>query len=577
MQFKSYALLAFLFLDVGAYAQTTVFTYQGRLIDAGVPASGNFDLRFTLHDTAALTNQIGNATNVAPITVSNGLFTVALDFGNVFDGDARWLQIGVRVFGDANPYTVLSPRQLLTSTPYAIQAISAGTASNVSGTLPATNLVGTVPDARLSTNVALLNGAANFSGNVSAPFLSGNGIGLTNVPGRIFDVIPTAANIQALPNTGYLATNDVTAVVVTLPASIRVGETVRVSASGAGGWILAQNAGQSILFGSLLNNIGSSWTPRETSRNWKAIASSADGSKLAAVVNGGHIFTSTNYGTTWTDRATLGNQNWTSIASSGDGSKLVAVASSGLYTSTNSGATWTLRQGSSSWTGVASSLDGVKLVAVAGAGLTTSTNSGATWTVRLGAANWSSVASSANGSNLVASIQSGSIYTSTNSGVNWVQRESPRNWSSVASSTDGTWLVAAVFGELLYTSSNAGANWTSNAVAQNWTSVTSSADGSRLAAAGDLGTVYISTDSGMSWLPRDTLPGLTWQAIASSGDGSTLAVAGANTPIYVSSQATTTPGTAGYLAGARLSAVEVVYCGNGVFMPITSMGTLRAR
>jgi hypothetical protein len=576
MQFKSYALFVLLFLEVVAYAQTTVFTYQGRLTDAGAPANETFDLRFTLHETAVLTNQIGSATNVAPVTVSNGLFTVSLDFGNVFDGGARWLQIGVRAFGDLNPYAVLAPRQLLTSTPYAIQAISAGTASNLSGTLPATSLVGTVPDAQLSANVALLNGAANFSGNVSAPFVSGNGTGLTNVPGRIFEVIPTASNIQALPNTGYLATNDNTAVVVTLPASIRVGETVRVSASGAGGWILAQNAGQSILYGNLLSNIGDSWTPRESSRNWKAIASSSDGSKLVAVVNGGHIFTSTNYGVAWTDRATLGNQNWTSVASSGDGNKLLAAASSGLYTSTNSGATWTLRQGPSSWTGVASSLDGQKLVAVAGAGITTSTNGGVAWTPRLLTPNWSAVASSANGSNLVAAVQNGLIYTSTNSGISWVSRENNRNWISVASSSDGTRLVAAAFGDLLYTSSNSGTNWTANLVAQNWTSVASSADGARLAAAGD-GIVFISTDSGMAWLPRDTLPVFGWQAIASSGDGSTLAVAGANTVIYVSSTATTTPGTAGYLSGARLSAVEVVYCGNGVFMPITSMGTLRAR
>ena len=60
-------------------------------------------------------------------------------------------------------------------------------------------------------------------------------------------------------------------------------------------------------------------------------------------------------------------------------------------------------------------------------------------------------------------------------------------------------------------------------------------------------------------------------------DASTPVVAGISIQIYVSCQATTTPGTAGYLSGARLSAVEVAYCGNGVFMLITSMGTVRAR
>ena len=39
----------------GAYhaaAIGTAFTYQGRLVDAGSPASGNYDLRFTVWDSA---------------------------------------------------------------------------------------------------------------------------------------------------------------------------------------------------------------------------------------------------------------------------------------------------------------------------------------------------------------------------------------------------------------------------------------------------------------------------------------------------------------------------------------------
>jgi hypothetical protein len=37
---------------------------------------------------------------------------------------------------------------------------------------------------------------------------------------------------------------------------------------------------------------GVTWTPRDSSRNWWAVASSADGSKLVAVVDGGQIYTS---------------------------------------------------------------------------------------------------------------------------------------------------------------------------------------------------------------------------------------------------------------------------------------------
>ena len=54
-----------------------------------------------------------------------------------------------------------------------------------------------------------------------------------------------------------------------------------------------------------------------------------------------------------------------------------------------------------------------------------------------------------------------------------------------------------------------------------------------------------------------------------------VAVANSN-PIYISSQATTTPGPTGYLTGSRLSAVELQHVGNGVFIPISYVGSIRA-
>ncbi len=57
--------------------------------------------------------------------MSDGLFTVALDFGDVFDGTPLWLRVSVRPAGVGN-YTVLSPRQALTPAPYAIYAAQVG-------------------------------------------------------------------------------------------------------------------------------------------------------------------------------------------------------------------------------------------------------------------------------------------------------------------------------------------------------------------------------------------------------------------------------------------------------------------
>jgi hypothetical protein len=630
VKLKFSGLLSLLLAVAAASAQTTAFNYQGQLSDNAVPANGWYDFRFTLHDTDTQPGQIGGSLTNAPVNVVNGLFTVALDFGgDAFDGSPRWLQIGVRSLNDVGPYTALSPRQPVNSVPYAIRALTAGSASNLLGTLPATNLTGTIPDARLSTNVALLsssavfrssvtatqfngggaglsnvpaagltgtvpdarlsanvallNGHAHFQGNLSAATLSGNGVGLTNVPGRIFEVIPTGASIQAQANFGYLATNETSAVVVTLPVTMRVGETVRVAGSGAGGWAIAQNAGQMILVGNLLDNTGFGWVPRENSRNWKGIASSADGNGLVAVVNGGQIFTSTNYGVNWTARDS--NRGWSAVASDADGVKLVASVNSGyIYTSTDSGANWTPRTASNirSWASVASSLDGTRLIAcAAGAGVFISGDSGGGWSLTLaGAGPWSGVASSGNGSNLVAVINGGQIYTSSSSGASgsWIARDSNRAWVSVASSTDGGRLVAAVNGGDLYVSTDFGTNWfvTGPGSPLNWTSVASSADGARLAAVINLGGIHVSTDSGANWQPRNGLPLLGWTTVASSADGSTLAAAGSSTQIYVASKATTTLGTAGRLTGARLSAVELEYLGNGQFMPISYVGTIRA-
>src|SRR6266446_915344 len=110
---------------LSTFAQGTTFTYQGRLNDGGNPATGIYDLRFTLYDAASNGNVPtggGPLTN-APTGVTNGLFTVTLDFGgSPFDGSPRWLEIGVRTNGSANPYATLTPRQALTASPYAITA-----------------------------------------------------------------------------------------------------------------------------------------------------------------------------------------------------------------------------------------------------------------------------------------------------------------------------------------------------------------------------------------------------------------------------------------------------------------------
>jgi hypothetical protein len=116
-----------------AEAQGTAFTYQGRLNDGGNPANGTYDLRFALYNDANAGAQQGNLLTNTATGVTNGLFTVTLDFSNQFPGAARWLEIAARTNGGGG-FILLSPRQQLTPTPYAIySAASAGFSGSLGG------------------------------------------------------------------------------------------------------------------------------------------------------------------------------------------------------------------------------------------------------------------------------------------------------------------------------------------------------------------------------------------------------------------------------------------------------------
>ena len=73
--------LAFLLAATSAFAQTSSFTYQGRLTDGGTAANGNYDLQFALFDSLSGGAQIGATQSINTVLVVNGVFNVSLDFG----------------------------------------------------------------------------------------------------------------------------------------------------------------------------------------------------------------------------------------------------------------------------------------------------------------------------------------------------------------------------------------------------------------------------------------------------------------------------------------------------------------
>ncbi len=237
-----------------------------------------------------------------------------------------------------------------------------------------------------------------------------------------------------------------------------------------------------------------------------------------------------------------------------------AAFSGDVWTSTDSGATWTDRTTSGpahaqAWRAVASDASGTNLVAatqglgVLGAGaIFTSTDAAATWTdttasqAGMGNQSWSAVASDATGQNLVAAGPGSGIWASTEAGVTRTNRtpadpkfeasfgDQVEGWSSIASDATGAKLVAAVDSGDVWTSENGGVTWSDTGPAaswQVWFSVASDSTGTNLIAVdglvdGNDGEVWTSTDGGLTWTDQATGQAAAsgpWDAVASNAAG----------------------------------------------------------
>ncbi len=161
LRFLTAVILCMLAFSHPAAAQSTAFTYQGRLDANGAPATGSYDLRFGLFSASSGGTPVATLVTNGSVAVSAGMFSTTLDFGNVFNGTNYFLEIGVRPGGTSGAFTTLTPRQTITPTPYALYAPTAG---GITGVLSANNL---------PPNVALLSDA-NFTGTI----ITGTGLEL---------------------------------------------------------------------------------------------------------------------------------------------------------------------------------------------------------------------------------------------------------------------------------------------------------------------------------------------------------------------------------------------------------------
>ena len=154
---------------------TKAFTYQGSLREAGVPAEGLYDLRVTVHDAAMGGTQLLFRV-FDDVAVSDGVFTLeipdragVLDPG-VFTGESRWIEIGVRpgASGSLDPFDVVSERQAISPTPYAIHSLTQGFSRDESVDAGSGVIVGGTGDDRVLVNRAMPLTPAEFFG-IDAP------------------------------------------------------------------------------------------------------------------------------------------------------------------------------------------------------------------------------------------------------------------------------------------------------------------------------------------------------------------------------------------------------------------------
>ena len=176
-----------------------------------------------------------------------------------------------------------------------------------------------------------------------------------------------------------------------------------IAMSSSGSLVLVSTASSSGASGLYLStNSGADYTaqPGPGSQIWRSVAMSSDGTKMAALSNT-VIWTSTDSGTSWTSTALpFTAYIYSSLSLSGDGSQLLAataiVGNGEIYTSSNFGVTWTLARKlcdnvlatcttinacNTRLSTAVSQTGSVMAVSVLDGGLYISTDTGSTWVV----------------------------------------------------------------------------------------------------------------------------------------------------------------------------------------------------
>ncbi len=228
------------------FAQTLLgdyFTYQGELLVNGQVANGNYEFEAQFYDASTNGNNIANNFNIAA-TVTDGIFTLQLDIGGgAFEGDEVWIELLVTPPGGGTQVSLL-PRQLITNSPYSIQAKYVGNDG-----------VSTLSIVNAAVTTSKLANAA-----VTSAKLAGDSVTSAKIVNGTIETVDISSQavtrVQIAANTIQRSEVDSTQIQERVTGTCAAGSSIRVIAqdgsvtceaddtgAGSAGWGLTGNAG----------------------------------------------------------------------------------------------------------------------------------------------------------------------------------------------------------------------------------------------------------------------------------------------------------------------------------------------
>jgi photosystem II stability/assembly factor-like uncharacterized protein len=447
------------------------------------------------------------------------------------------------IYGGANPLSSNASAYIT------LNSISIGSYSNILFASPLnSNSILSQP----SNNANIINGnIAGLTGNANYVVTAGDVL-------TIRFTVNTVNALAVIPfqNPDYYSYCSISSPVLVTGATGSQGAQGATGATGAQGAIGVIDPNTLTIFsefGISLTNIGSTWTTRNTSAayTWQSVAMSSSGQYQTSLVNDGNIWTSNDYGNTWTENTTISSiQDWYFVSISASGQYQTAVVRNGdIYISSDYGTIWTISSaGQKNWIAVSVSASGKYQTALGNSGeCFISSDYGNSWnSPSLSPPSnygWTGVSISASGQyQYIAGGREGTdrVYLSIDYGSTWNIAISETNISTfgISCSANGQYVFLAGSNGYLFVSQDFGTNWNvtnTSAGAEDWRYVSVSASGQYQFVAATNGYLYISSDYGNTWNRITSLGIKNWLGVAISASGQYLTAVVNNGYIYTSS------------------------------------------